>query len=206
MERAGSAGTIVRGSSPEPITTRGNQGIHRIAQLANPRQVIQACHSAQHGSRGQRSHPCLKTAKNATVGTNQVHRLHAGRVGDSGELVQQGRFLKALYLYRAFWNQRKQLLCLSRAERTMAVEKQNVLSRRSCSINTPARLSDRRQHALFPLPPGHVGQSASRPPQNRARPTQLTPGSLVTPDGHKAPECILRFHRPGRRTAGTCRQ
>src|SRR5882762_1586752 len=126
MERAGSAGTIVRSFPPEPITTCGNQGIHRIAQLANPGHVVQGCNSAQHWSDGKRSHRCLEATKHAAVGTNQVHRLHAGFMGDSRELVKQARFLKALYLYRSFWNQRKQVLRLSRAEGTMAVEQQNV--------------------------------------------------------------------------------
>jgi len=148
MERAGSAGTSVRSFSPEPITTCGNQGIHRIAQLANPGHVVQGCDSAQHWADGKGLHRCLEATKNAAVGTNQVHCLHARFMGDSGELVQQARFLKALYRYRSLWNQRKQVPRLARAEGTMAVEEQNVLPRRSRSINPGDWLHGNR-HAIF---------------------------------------------------------
>src|SRR5207237_6410953 len=148
MKRAGSAGTTLRSFSPEPIATCGNQGIHRVAQLAEPRHVVQSCNSAQHWSDGKCLHRCFEATKNAAVGTNQVHRLHTGFMGDSRELVEQARFLKALYLYRSFWNQRKQVLRLARAEGAMAVEQQNVLPRLSRSINPGDWLHGHR-HAIF---------------------------------------------------------
>src|SRR5947207_912990 len=79
----------------DPVAVRRDEPVEPVAELSDARYVVDVGYGAEDWERREGARNRLRAPVDTPVRRDQVHRFHAGVVGDPGEALEHARVVEA---------------------------------------------------------------------------------------------------------------